>query len=493
MPSASKLGSHIDMQSYPGQLEMIADSGCRLVFISENPGFCQEMRYRRPDMLIITRSIFKHKRTDDFLEWGVNSVEGARREAHEWLNSLKPFIREHPNDVYWHAVNEPGFTGKQLEYLAAFEEERQRIMHEEGGWKCALFNFPVGSPRVDTGDWKDEDWYRLYPALEAANRYKNILSLHEYWPCLPWIYYWKNQSEQLDANNVQHFPHEWGEGWLFARYRKIWRLHIEANNWASIRIALKEFGSSFVNDPHIQRYLGALPGAWGDCGDVWKRLLWDRSVLPPEKRNSEDTYLELLKWCDMQMQRDPYLLGCNIFVDGTIGTGWDDFDIKGRMSKKIYEYIAGQRLSDQAQRGENTVVSSFISTEAQSLEGEITMPKIKIDITGIFRPFIRLAQSRKAWVALATIGVGYAVVKVPYLTPFAELLIPAAAGLGVSLMGYIAWEDTKRIQITVPDLANVDEQAIADLGAEQAISLVEKLKKHLEKLAAAKKNLSTAA
>jgi len=345
--SKSKLGSHRDQAGYQGQIEQIINSGCRVYFTSADPGTLRDVHAERGDDVTLISRHWKYgginniagRNTDDFLEWGINSEAKARQAAHEWVQAMIPTMQESPQNVYWHAVNEPAFT-EQLPLLAIFEAERQRIMHEEGGWKAALFNFPVGFPRVAE---PNDDWPKLYPALEAAHEYGNVVSLHEYWPALPWIYYGDNQSAKLDANQVEHFPAEWAEGWLFARYRKIWRHHIEANGWGNIRIVLKEFGSSFVTDGHILDYLGALPGAWRDCGDIWRRLLWETGVLPPEKRNGEDTYLELLKWCDSQMRIDPYLIGCCVFCDGTIGQNWGSFKIDGLMSQKMYAYVGTQR------------------------------------------------------------------------------------------------------------------------------------------------------
>jgi hypothetical protein len=330
--SASKLGSHVDRP--PDDLWRIAEADGRVVSLSDRY-LADIWAVYHPDMTMIVRAeamfpagtsfprLFDDLGTDDPVLL-----------AHRWADVMRPTIQAAPPGVYWLAVNEPPTNIETLQKLAAFEAERVRIANAEG-WHAALFGFSVGMPDI-------ERWEYLYPALAAANTGQHVIVLNEYFPALPWIWWGPNQTDEIAANSVLHWPNGYAESWLFGRYRKVWREHIEPNGWTNIRFVLGETGSDVVATTSIVgEYLGRPAGPWRKMGPVWQRTnVWQGSL--------EATYLKLLAWVDQQLQQDPYVLGACIFTQSDMSedwyeAAWGDYGIAGAMAQNLYAHVRQQR------------------------------------------------------------------------------------------------------------------------------------------------------
>lgn len=257
---------------------------------------------------------------DDFLRY--KGSDDPIRTAYRWINDMRPVMLLNPF-AYWESFNEMAHWDSLGAY-GMFEAERLRLMHEEG-FKGCIGNFAVGTPQItDEGDV----WTRFHPALEACHRYKGILGLHEYGGLFLDLWY--------DGDKYNVYPDTRLEGWLFTRYRKVWRRHIAPNGWTDIRIALTEFGLDDAGTTAVERIAGRRVGPWRQCKPIWREQFgrWD----------GEQFYFEQLLWADRQMQKDDFLVGATIFCWGSKpDTRWAEFDVKGLVADKLVEYIRASR------------------------------------------------------------------------------------------------------------------------------------------------------
>ncbi len=322
----SKLGFHIDIQGHHGQIEKMVRAETKIIKIISSMGMlCDLYRALGDKTIFIARD---WKVTDDFLRFG--GREDPKGAAARWVEGMRPAMVQVPF-AYWESFNEMS-NWDSLRQYGEFEAERQRLMAAEG-FKACIGNFATGTPAVshEDGDGREDVWPDFYPALEVAHELGNILGLHEYAGLWMDLWYGPNQSDELLSGNRVPFPEERYEGWLFARYRKVWRRHIEPNGWSNIRIALTEFGFDMAGTVDTDVLAGYTCGSWSTLGPAWSRL--------DGRNDAEDYYVEQLQWADRQMQKDPYLIGCTIFTWGTLGELWKDFEIQGRVADLLIDYI----------------------------------------------------------------------------------------------------------------------------------------------------------
>jgi hypothetical protein len=323
----SRLGAFI-LRSYPGQLEALTAAKPAIVKVVNSTGDAKVLHDNLGEQTIfIARTTIQG---DDFRRaynhLGETDPVGA---AYRWWQDIKGQVVQAPF-AYWESYNEMADWSVIHQY-GLFEAERQRIMFNEG-FKACVGNFATGTPDVSesASDTKRQDyWPALYPMLEACDRYQNLLGLHEYASLWLSLYYGsQNQHDQIIARRSATFPEEHEEGWLFGRYRKVWRRHIEPNNWTNIRIALTEFGLDragvYTTD---QLTGGANAGPWKQSGQWWKQL--------DGREDSENYYIEQLQWADRQMQQDPYLVGATIFCWGTDDPVWSSWDVRGNVGDRL--------------------------------------------------------------------------------------------------------------------------------------------------------------
>lgn len=249
--------------------------------------------------------------------------------AQDWVNRLEGWIRAAPF-AYWESFNEMS----DLSYMAAygvFEAERVRLLASRG-WKACVGNFGVGNP-------SDSAWPAFYPALEAGHTHRALLGLHEYGGLRLDTYYGPNQGPQMLSGQRVPFPDSYEEGYLFGRYRTVWRTHIVPRGWTNVRIALTEFGVDYVATDTIARLVGYPTSHWRSCSEAWARL-----------DNRPDTaryYADQLIWADGQLRRDAYMEGVTIFTLGSYDdpspASWRQYDIYGEVADMLYTHISNSR------------------------------------------------------------------------------------------------------------------------------------------------------
>jgi len=320
----SKLGFHINVISYPGQVDQIIDCDARVIKVISSLGLLNNLHTALPKATYIARD---WKIEDDFLRavGGLSPTVGARK----WLEAMRPSIVQAPF-AYWESFNEMSAWDSMAAY-GDFESERQRLMHEEG-FKCCIGNFATGCP-PDMKLWID-----FLPALYAAHEYKNILGVHEYGGLWMDTWYGPNQTARMMAGNRIEFPPEWSrEAWLFGRYRQVWKDYLEPNQLCDVRIVSTEFGLDMAATTVTTPLAGYTVGAWKTCTDAWRRI--------NGRTDASIYYSEQLQWADRQMQKDPYILGSAIFTWGTFNDLWQNHEIRGDCANDVCRYIKSTKDS----------------------------------------------------------------------------------------------------------------------------------------------------
>lgn len=312
----SRLGFHVDVTTYPAQLDKMIYAAPRIVKVIQSLSVLQHLHAALGDKCTY---IARHWAVgDSFQNFGVGL--SAKAKAKLWYDTMLPYIRQVPWAV-WEAFNEPDTSPNSLVAYNAFETERQYIM-ADNGYRCAVGSFATGQPELGY-------WPYLYPMLEAAHRFRNILSLHEYGALWLDAYYSNNSIERMQTGQHRLMPLEYAYGWLAFRYRQVWDTHIASHGWTGIQIALTEYGLMSAAPAEINAIAGQPVGAWRTCGVPWSNL--------NGRSDKEQFYVEQLQWADRQMQKDPYVAGATIFTWGQ--SNWPDDEIEGTVANSLVNYI----------------------------------------------------------------------------------------------------------------------------------------------------------
>lgn len=314
----SKLGFHIDIVQYPGQVDQIIAAGTTVLKVIHTLEILQRVHTALPDSTLIAR----HWEVGDSFQ-GFRGDLDPKAKAAAWYQRMLPHIQQAPW-ACWEAFNEPPADAAMVKAYGEFEAERQRIM-ADNGFKCCIGNFAVGTPDFPI-------WSEFYPALEAAHQYHNLIGLHEYGALWLDAFYGPNQLRALQVGQRQPMPAQYAEGWLTFRYRMVWNQHIKPNGWTNARIALTEFGLMSAAPPEINAIAGDPVGSWKTCGKAWSKL--------DGRPDTEQYYVEQLEWVDRQMQADPYMVGATIFTWGTFpDSAWQADEIDGAVAEALCRHI----------------------------------------------------------------------------------------------------------------------------------------------------------
>lgn len=190
---------------------------------------------------------------------------------------------------YWQGVNEPVIGSREaMQRYATFEVERINILAQHG-FRAAVGSFAVGNP-ADMSFWRE-----FLPALEAARVHNGVLSLHEYgWPTF-----------QDSAP------------WLSLRHRKVYEGE-PSMGWEGLPQHLRL--------PLIITETG-LDGGIQTPG--WMQG-WNGHI-------EAHQYREQMRWYDIELKKDPYVLGAAIFCCGNISPNWWSFDIWPDLVRAVAE------------------------------------------------------------------------------------------------------------------------------------------------------------
>jgi hypothetical protein len=387
----SKIGFHIDIQTHPGQAEKMIRAETRVVKVITSMGLLRDLNHALGDKTILIARDWQV--SDDFTRFGgPNDPVGA---AKRWLEAMRPSIVQAPF-AYWEGFNEMNNWSVMRQY-GEFEAERQRIMAAEG-FKCCIGSFSTGTPSISNapGDGREDLWPQFYPALEAAHQHSNILGLHEYGGIWLDLFFGPNQADAVQGGRRVPFPAAHEEGWLFGRYRKVWRRHIEPNGWTNLRIALTEFGLDKAGDSVTTLLAGYVTQAWRTCGPAWSNL--------DHRSDPEQYYFEQLQWADRQMQQDNYVVGATIFTWGSFGDGWHDFDIEGPVAEKLITYIQSTKDDPLPPDPGDTTPSMYVTPIATSGLRVRKGPGSEFEVLALTHPGDKLAAIEPEGTVLSKLG-----------------------------------------------------------------------------------------
>lgn len=419
----SKLGFHIDVVTYPGQIEKIIGAGTKILKVISTLDALKKVHDAQGDKTILIARDWNVG--DNFIGFGGHNNPKAK--AREWFDKMLPSIQKAPF-AYWESFNEMDNWDVLAQY-GEFEAERQRIM-AENGFKSCIGNFAVGGPpNQDPNDV----WPRFYPALEAAHKFKSLLGLHEYGALWMDTYYGPNQLHPLQQGKRVEFPDTHEEGWLFGLYRKVWKKHILPKGWTDIRIAITEFGLMSLAPTEINAIAGMNVGSWRTCGDAWARL--------NNRHDPAQYYFEMLQWADRQFQKDPYVVGACIFTWGTFPeSAWMKDEIDGEVADKVLAHIKASK--DDPARDAMPIGTPVTPAPAPT---PVTTPE-KVIVTPIFAKGVFL---------YASAGTQYPKLETLYMGDQLELVDPLAVskigGKGVFLQvksprGKSGWVEAHMVQ-----------------------------------------------
>ncbi|MFQ5341013.1 MAG: hypothetical protein ACE5F6_05650 [Anaerolineae bacterium] len=300
-PGRSKLGLHVEWNNSPDIMEFVRRTKPAVIKAAGDLGFLAEVKEVSPTTVTVAR-----------LGQGPQRLEGDPAQAARAfvVRNLEQY-QLNPAVDYWEGWNEPDVLGR-LDWYAAFEAERARVMAEHG-FRVAVGGFSSGVP-----EW--EAFAAFLPAIEAAQKYGGIFTLHEY------------DAPTLDRSlgaGLPGRPAHPDRGALMLRYRWWYEDFLKPRGLV-VPLVISEAG--------IDGAMGNRPGpagfGWRDFAGYWaSHGLGDDAV---------QAYIRQLAWYDAQVQQDDYVIGFAVYTAGVITDRWKPFDITGIL-RNLAIYVVDQR------------------------------------------------------------------------------------------------------------------------------------------------------
>ncbi len=299
-PGRSKLGLHVEWNNSPDIMEFIRRTKPAVVKAAGDLGFLAEVKQVSPSTVTVAR-----------LSQGPQKPEGDPVQAARAFvaRNLEQY-QLNPGVDYWEGWNEPGVRGR-MDWYAAFEAERARLMGEHG-FRAAVGAFSAGVP-----EW--EEFAAFLPAIEAAHKYNGILTLHEYDAPV---------MNRLVGVGLPDHPGHPDRGALALRYRWWYEDFLKPRGLV-VPLVISEAGI----DGMISNRPGPKGRGWQDFADYWKTH--------GQGNNGVEAYIRQLAWYDAELQRDDYVLGCAVFTAGVMTDRWRSFDITPIL-RQIATYVISQ-------------------------------------------------------------------------------------------------------------------------------------------------------
>jgi hypothetical protein len=274
-PRPSKLGIVVQWFRDVHIVNLIVNTRMRVVKIIDDFGRAPEIKAASPNTVLIGR--ITHNHNFGFEEHLRDGRTDMRAAAEWYVNRFMEIYLANPLIDYWEGHNEPRpHNHEVMRLFAQFEIERMQLMAQRG-LRCAIGNFPNGSPDLEL-------WLDFLPALRTARQLGGILALHEY------------ASPTLDAG----VDPQTGEGWFTLRYRKVYRYMVPREY--QIPIVITELG---IDD--VPTFQGPPSRGWRNYLSYWAQ----RGFGDPHY-----FYLRQLWWYDEELQKDDYVLGATVYIAG---------------------------------------------------------------------------------------------------------------------------------------------------------------------------------
>jgi hypothetical protein len=236
-PRPSKLGIVVQWFRDVHIVNLIVNTRMRVVKIIDDFGRAPEIKAASPNTVLIGR--ITHNHNFGFEEHLRDGRTDMRAAAEWYVNRFMEIYLANPLIDYWEGHNEPRpHNHEVMRLFAQFEIERMQLMAQRG-LRCAIGNFPNGSPDLEL-------WVDFLPALRTARQLGGILALHEY------------ASPTLDAG----VDPQTGEGWFTLRYRKVYRYMVPREY--QIPIVITELG---IDD--VPTFQGPPSRGWRNYLSYW--------------------------------------------------------------------------------------------------------------------------------------------------------------------------------------------------------------------------------
>jgi hypothetical protein len=362
--SASKLGAHV-LRAAAGLGEFIAGKPAVVTLVGD-----WGMAANIPKGTLVIGAIAGN------YDGQFQRASGAppQQAAQQFVNDALGTYRSNPDIAYWQGHNEPVWNSEdEMGWYAEFEIARMEIMANLG-LKCVIGNFATGSPPLHL-------WPAFIPACQAALEYRAILGLHEY--SCPWMW-WMTGEHQIDPEEDQG-----DEGWTTLRYRKVYRQHLIPNEVGDLPLAITEAGIDPLVSPQPP---GVKRGTWRQLGDFWREH--------DGEPDNADYYFRQLVWYDLELQKDPFVIGACVFTWGNWGGTWKHFDVAGTpVAEKLAQHIRDNPARPFSYPG-------YASTQAKKFEETpyYVPPRESYTHTHVLLPQIEDAVERLDWRTAAAIG-----------------------------------------------------------------------------------------
>lgn len=283
----SKLGLHVTRNSSPAIMDFVRRAQPAVIAGVGDLGWFADVKRASPGTITLGR----------FEELDQTFTGDPEQRAREFVATFAGRYLAYPSVDFWMGWNEPVIRSVwQMEWYAAFEVERARLMHELG-LRVAVGNFATGTPEAD-------QFPAFMPALAAAKEYGGVFALHEY-----------SAPTMLHGVGASIPGHEGRPdmGTLTLRYR-FWYEHYLGPANLVVPLVITEAGiDGGVLAGHNPPF-----GGWRDFTGTRSQEIGIQTL---------ETYLAEISWYDDELRRDPYVLGFAIFDAGDISGRWASFDI----------------------------------------------------------------------------------------------------------------------------------------------------------------------
>jgi hypothetical protein len=319
----------------PVDLRRFVEAGAPLVKLAAVFGPAEELLALNPNLLVVGRVVESEDigaEADSGRPPEASALAFLERQRGQYERNHLIRIWEGPNEPVFGAAHEPAAM-RRMAWYAAFEAERLRLLTDLG-LRGVVGNFATGNPDLPM-------WTAFLPALDAAERFRGYLGLHEYSaPCMWWLT-GKFQSANCEGEVVAD---EGDTGWTTLRYRKVYRQYLAPNGVGDVPLVITECGLDRIGVPCP----GQSDGPWRLNIDYWSS--YDGAQDPIDywrgpERDPERYFAEQLIWYDRELQRDPYVVGATIFTVGATDQ-WREYDIAGtRVMDVLMDHIRASRAA----------------------------------------------------------------------------------------------------------------------------------------------------
>ncbi len=283
----SKLGLHVTRNNASGIMAFVEQVQPAIIVGVGDLGWFVDVKEVSPGTITLGR----------FEEKGQTFTGDPKQRAQQFVVSHAGRYLANPGVDYWLGWNEPVIRHVwQMEWYAAFEAERTRLMHDLG-LRVAVGNFSTGTPEAD-------QFMAFMPALVAAQEYGGLFALHEY--SAPTMLHGVGAA-------IPGMELEKGFGALTLRYR-YWYEHVLGPANLVVPLVITEAGI----DGGVLRNQDPSLGGWRD---------FDGTLAPELTVQDLNSYLAEVSWYDDELRSDPYVLGFALFNVGDTDGQWASFDI----------------------------------------------------------------------------------------------------------------------------------------------------------------------